>query len=86
MKTLLGIALIVLGSYYFLNYAASLDWNPVPPESPSLEHEGNDYSSLPYPSCLPFGNSNYVSQPDVPHRFCFDGADSPIRGQFLRFQ
>lgn len=88
VKPLLGVALVVVGAYWLYRYIGSLHWNDPPAVVPggTLEHQGNDYSSTPYPSCLPFGNSNLVQDPNLPHQFCFDGGNSLIFGPSNRFQ
>jgi hypothetical protein len=84
IKVVLGVALMAVGVYYFYQYLEATNWNEPPPEKPTIEHEGDDFSSTPYPSCLPYGNYN-VADPTPPHALCFDGAGTYARGPATRF-
>ena len=84
IQKLFAMGLLVLGIYYCGRALALAHWNDPPEPSPTIEHEGDDWSSQPYPSCLPYGNSK-VSDPTLPHSLCFDGSNSYARGPASRF-
>jgi hypothetical protein len=84
IKTLLALGLFVIGGYYLFTVVRDANWDALPEPSPEIEHEGDDYSSTPFPSCLPYGNSN-VPDPNLPHTLCFDGSGSYARGPATRF-
>lgn len=84
IKSLLALGLMVVGTYYFMRFMAARHWDDLPEPAPTVQHEGDDFSSTPYPSCLPYGNSN-VADPTVPHALCFDGSGTYARGPATRF-
>lgn len=85
IRRIAGGVLLVVGFWYLSRYWHSVTWDESPEPTPSIEHEGDDWSSTPYPGCLPYGNSNSVSQPDLPHLLCFDGSGRYSKGPSTRF-